>query len=105
MSLDKTVGRFSQRHLNRPGTPTPQRGQGSTRRRSNKPDRARQSLHFANQGMKDLDEAYRQAEHDAYPTKLNKANFIEALIAYGIEHAADVVKLALERQSEEEDEE
>jgi acyl-CoA reductase-like NAD-dependent aldehyde dehydrogenase len=105
MSLDKTVGRFTQRHLNRPGAPAPQRSQGSATRRSNKPDRARQSLHFAHKTVKDLDEAYRKAEHDAYPTKLNKANFIEALIAYGIEHADEVVKLALEQQAEEDDEE
>ena len=53
--------------------------------------------------MKDMDEAYRKAEHDSYPVRLNKANFIEALIAYGIAHLDEVVALALERQGEEEE--
>ena len=104
MSMDKTIQRLGQRHQNRPGTPRGERTSQSNRK-SNKQERARQSLHFANQSMKDLDDAYRQAEHDAYPRKLNKANFIEALIAYGVEHVGDVMKLALARQVEEEDEE
>jgi hypothetical protein len=55
--------------------------------------------------MKDLDEAYRKAEHDVYPAKLNKANFVEALFAIGIQHFGEVVDLALKQQSEEEEEE
>jgi|SRR6266446_851739 len=105
MSMDKTLSRLSQRHLNRPGATTgKERTPPPLVHKSNKPDRARQSLHFANQSMKDMDEAYRKAEHDSYPAKLNKANFIEALIAYGIAHMDDVVSLALERQGEEEEE-
>jgi len=105
MSMDKTLNRLSQRHLNRPGVPTGKERTPPplTRRGSSKPDRARQSLHFANQSMKDMDEAYRKAEHDSYPAKLNKANFIEALIAFGIDHLDEVVTLALERQGEEEE--
>lgn len=55
--------------------------------------------------MKDLDEAYRKAEHDVYPAKLNKANFVEALITVGIQHFNEVVDLGLKQQSEEDEEE
>jgi hypothetical protein len=105
MSMDRTIQRLGQRHQNKPGSRRTERTPGSLTRRGAKPERARQSLHFANQSMKDLDDAYRKAEHDAFPAKLNKANFIEALIAVGVQHAGEVVALALEQQSKEEDEE
>jgi hypothetical protein len=105
MSMDKTIARLGQRHQNKPGgkgrgerTPTP------LTRNSNRPERARQSLHFANKSIKDLDDAYREAEHNSYPQKLNKAIYIEALIAVGIRHADEVIALALEQQAKEEEE-
>lgn len=72
---------------------------------SDKPERARQSLHFANQSFKDLGDAYLKAEHDVYPQKLQKANFVEALISVAIKHIDEVVALALEQQAKEEEEE
>ena len=106
MSNHKTLDRLGQRFQKRPGpgvTAGPERTPQAPRR--GKKQRARQSLHFADQSMKDLDNAYRKAEHDSYPTKLNKAIFVEALIAYGIQHADEVTALALDLQAEEEEEE
>jgi hypothetical protein len=103
--MDKTIQRLGQRHQHKPGVARGERTPPPPNRKSGRPERARQSLHFANQAMKDLDDAYRKAEHDSYPAKLNKANFIEAMIAIGIQHADEVVALALKQQAEEEEEE
>ena len=65
--------------------------------------RSRQSLHFADRTASDLGEAYLKAEHDVYPRKLNKANFIEALIVVGLQHIDEVIKLALVQQEEEDE--
>jgi hypothetical protein len=102
--MDRTIQRLNQRHQNKPGGKGRERTPGPLTRNSNKPERARQSLHFANKSIKDLDDAYREAEHGAYPQKLNKAIFIEALIAVGIHHADEVIALALEQQAKEEEE-
>jgi len=103
LTTDKRFTRLSKR-FDTPGTSSKERIPSSPERSNNKPDRARQSLHFANQSIKDLDDAYRLAEHNVFPRKLNKANFIEALISVGIRHADEVVSLALEQQSKEEGE-
>lgn len=102
---DKRMSRLSQR-FNLPTTaPVERERVGSPAapvRRSEKPARARQSLHFANQSMRDIDEAYRKAEHDVYPRRLNKASFIEAMITTGLRHIEETVALALEQSQEEE---
>lgn len=109
MTTDKRLSRLSRRFdTPTPGVPTgASKAQASSpaRRRGQKPDRARQSIHFANQAFTELDNAYSKAEHDAYPRKFSKANFVEALIEYGIQHVDEVVAIALQRQAAEDDEE
>jgi hypothetical protein len=107
---DKRMSRLSQRfnlptappaaapvERERVGSPT------APMRRSKKVARARQSLHFADQSMADIDAAYRKAVHDVYPQKLNKAAFIEAMIATGLNHIEETVALALEQSQDEEE--
>ena len=90
MADEKTLGRLGAR-FNKPARQTSQRDQTSQ-----KPKRARQSLFFADQTMKDIDEAYRKAEHDAYPEKINKAAFFEAMIEVALAHGEEVMKRAKE---------
>src|SRR5712691_4269931 len=102
MSDSKSFDRMSQR-FQRPPAPVENPGKSSAAITTQKKKRSRQSFHFADQSVRNLDEAYRKAEHDVYPEKLNKAHFIEALIAYGIQRIDEVVALALELQAEEEE--
>lgn len=93
---DKTLARMSQRFT--VPTPSPQSESDQTQSTAPVPQskakslRARQTLFCAHQSIKDIDDAYRKANHEAYPGKINKADFIEALIAIGLKHIEEVLE-------------
>ncbi len=37
-----------------------------------------------------LDQAYRETAHALYPVQVNKSDFLEALISYGLDHMEEI---------------
>ncbi len=57
-----------------------------------KAERARERRSFYLDGalVDRLDEAYRKLNHDVYPKEVNKSEFLEAMLEYGLVHMEEI---------------
>lgn len=62
-------------------------------------DRRRHSLYLDQVLVSRVDQVYKDVAHELYPIEIDKADFIEALLTYGLEHV-DQIKLMLVPQQE-----
>lgn len=55
--------------------------------------RDRQSFYLDKTLVERMDTAYKQMKHDAFPKDFNKSDFLEAIIAFGIDHEREILQI------------
>src|SRR3712207_2747003 len=63
---------------------------GVGRKRSADRARERKSFYLDGEVVERLDRTYKEINHALFPRALNKSEFLEAVLEYGLDHIADV---------------
>lgn len=77
------------------GDSTTEAAAPTSRKPTQKSTRARHTLYLKKSLVAQLDQAYKNAAHDLYPQEIEKADYLEACLAFALAHQ-DEIKASLQ---------